>query len=102
MAKMKKKEPQTLAELMQDTVVEDLLLNAEVLGFHDVGVMDRMKPYQMKQYLAKQILQNPVQVLNRMSVEDLVLMQQLVDECRLFYERCRASLCDAWSDRLPQ
>ena len=79
MAKMKKKEPQTLAELMQDTVVEDLLLNAEVLGFHDVGVMDRMKPYQMKQYLAKQILQNPVQVLNRMSVEDLVLMQQLVD-----------------------
>ena len=79
MVKIKKKTPTTLAELFQDTATEDLTVYAEILGFNQNGEMDRMKPYEMRRYLAKQILQNPVQVLNHMSEEDFFLMEQLVD-----------------------
>ena len=79
MARKKSKTAETLFEVMLHTVEDDLIANAEILGFNQHGEMEGMKTYEMRKYLAKQVLANPKQVLDHLSNEDLVLFQQLVD-----------------------
>ena len=79
MARKKSKTAETLFEVMLQTVEDDLIANAEILGFNQHGEMEGMKTYEMRKYLAKQVLANPKQVLDHLSNEDLALFQQLVD-----------------------
>ena len=79
MGKNKSKIPKNLSDVILKTAEEDLVANAEILGFNENGEMESMKTYEKRKYLTKQILSNPSQVLNHLSYEDLLLFQQLVD-----------------------
>ncbi len=72
MLKINSKAPKTLLDLIRTTAEEDLVVNAEILGFNQQGEMDAMKTYEKRKYLAQQVLKNPEQVLSHLSQEDLV------------------------------
>ena len=79
MGKRNSNNVKSLSDLILRTAKEDLMANAEILGFNQQGEMEKMKTYEMRKYLAMQVLANPLQVLNHLSYEDLMLFQQFVD-----------------------
>ena len=58
---------------------EYLLNTANILQFNEQEEMSKMKTYEMRRYLVRKILDNPVQVLNHLSEEDYFIMEQLID-----------------------
>ena len=95
MGKRNSNNVKSLSDLILRTAKDDLIANAEILGFNQQGEMKKMKTYEMRKYLAMQVLANPLQVLNHLSYEDLMLFQQFVDECGVCFEWSRAALCHA-------
>ena len=79
MGKRNSNNVKSLSDLILRTAKDDLIANAEILGFNQQGEMEKMKTYEMRKYLAMQVLANPLQVLNHLSYEDLMIFQQLVD-----------------------
>ena len=79
MGKRNSNNVKSLSDLILRTAKDDLIANAEILGFNQHGEMEGMKTYEMRKYLAKQVLANPKQVLDHLSNEDFALFQQLVD-----------------------
>jgi hypothetical protein len=76
---MKRKQPSSLEELMLSMGAEYLLNTANILQFNEQEEMSKMKTYEMRRYLVRKILDNPVQVLNHLSEEDYFIMEQLID-----------------------
>ena len=79
MGKKNSNSMKNLSEVMMHTPETELMVNAEILGFNQYGEMEGMKTYEKRKYLVKQVLSNPLQVLNHLSYEDLMIFQQLVD-----------------------
>ena len=79
MGKKNSNSMKNLSEVMMHTPETELIVNAEILGFNQYGEMEGMKTYEKRKYLVKQVLSNPLQVLNHLSYEDLMIFQQLVD-----------------------
>lgn len=79
MRKMKKDE--TLEELMLSYNFNeaDLLENAEMMGFNTNHEWDKLKKYQIRKKLAAEVLSHPKEVLSRLPIEDLQLLQILKD-----------------------
>ena len=72
---------ETLEELMwlYDFNEADLLVNAEILGFNTNHEWDAMEATEINKKLASEVLDNPKQVLSRLPIEDLRLLQKLKD-----------------------
>ena len=57
----------------------DLLENAELMGFNAGHEWDKLKKYKIRKQLAAEVLSHPREVLSRLPIEDLQLLQILKD-----------------------
>ena len=71
---------ETLKDLMLEFDSDDLLENADMMGYNEEGEMDDLDEEEMAEYLANAVLKDPIQVLRRLPLEDLQLLQILKNE----------------------
>ena len=76
---MKKNETLEGLMLRYDFNEADLLENAELMGFNAGHEWDKLKKYQIRKQLAAEVLSHPREVLSRLPIEDLQLLQILKD-----------------------
>ena len=75
---MNKNKQRTLENLFEELEIEEVLDNAEVMGYNPDKRLDRLeKPELIRKELARAILDDPRTLLRQLPVEDLMLLHTL-------------------------
>ena len=70
---------ETLKDLMLEFDRDQLLDNADMMGYDEEGEMDDSDEKALASYLANAVLKDPLKVLRRLPLEDLQLLKMLLD-----------------------